>query len=71
MYFLGKNLKFLRKSKDLSQQRLAEELEITRDMINSLENKDANPSFTTLIKIRNYFNVNLDDLIFMDLENKS
>ena len=71
MYFLGKNLKFLRKSKDISQTKLAKDLEMTRDSIASLEIDRSLPSFETLIKIRNYFNVNLDDLIFVDLENKS
>ena len=71
MYFLGKNIKYLRKTKEISQTKLAEELEMTRDAVASLEIDRAQPSFETLIKIRNYFNVNLDDLIFVDLENKS
>ena len=68
--FFGKNLKYLRKNKKLSQENLGKNLNLTRDSIASLELERAMPSFETLINIRNYFNVNLDDLIFEDLENK-
>lgn len=71
MEFFAKNLKYLRKIKGISQQKFADDIGMSRDGINSIENKGANPSISTLIKIRNYFNVNLDDLIFVDLENKS
>lgn len=68
--FFNKNLQFLRKNKKISQAKLGEILEMTRDSINSLENGRMKPSYETLIKIRNYFNVNLDDLIFKDLSIK-
>ena len=66
MYF-NKNLKFLRKNKKLSQSELAKELNITRDTIASLENERIKPSFDLLIKIKYFFQINLEDLIFKNL----
>lgn len=71
MNYFVKNLKYLRKINNISQQKLADAIEMSRDGINSIENRGVSPTIDTLIKIRNYFNVNLDDLIFVDLENKS
>lgn len=66
--FFSKNLKFLRKKEKLSQKELGENLNLTRDSIASLENGRMKPSYELLINLRNYFKVNLDDLIFKDLE---
>ncbi len=71
MYFLVKNIKYLRKTKKITQKDLSEILGISLQAVKMIETEQFNPSFETLIKIRNYFNVNLDDLIFVDLENKS
>ena len=61
MYFLGKNIKYLRKTKEISQTKLAEELEMTRDAVASLEIDRAQPSFETLIKIRNYLTIKIHE----------
>ena len=71
MYFIAKNLKFLRKNKGITQKDFSNILNMSLDTIKSIETERITPSLETLIKIRNYFNVNLDDLIFVDLENKS
>lgn len=69
MYF-NKNLKHLRIKKKLSQTELANQLNVTRDTIASLENQRMNPSFELLLKIKYFFNINLENLIFKDLSNK-
>ena len=71
MYYLAKNVKFLRKEKQITQKEFSIILNMSLDTIKSIETERITPSLETLIKIRNYFNVNLDDLIFLDLENKS
>ncbi|MCR5462029.1 MAG: helix-turn-helix domain-containing protein [bacterium] len=71
MYFLSKNIKYLRKIKEITQKDFSVILNMSLDTIKSIETERITPSLETLIKIRNYFNVNLDDLIFIDLENKS
>lgn len=69
--FFGKNLKYLRKIRKISQQQMADDLKVNRQTIAQYEIGKIKPTFDTLINIRNYFNVNLDDLIFKDLENEN
>jgi len=65
--YLGLNIKKLRKSKGFSQTEFSEKINIQKATISAYENGYSNPSFDVLIKIRNLFKVNLDDLIFKDL----
>ena len=71
MYNFIKNLKYLRKVNKITQKELALKLEISEQAIKMIETNQFNPSLEILIKIRNLFNVNLDDLIFSNLEDKS
>ena len=66
--FFNKNLKFLREIRKISQQQMADDLKVNRQTIAQYEIGKIKPTFDSLINIRNYFNVNLDDLIFKDLE---
>lgn len=63
---LHSNLKFLRKKKDLTQQELAERLEISRSKLAGYE-LNITPPIEMLIQIAEYFNVSLDILIKEDL----
>jgi len=65
--FLAENIRHIRKSKKMSQTAFSEELGLTRDTICSLELKRVSASLETVMKIRETFNVNLDDLIYKDL----
>lgn len=60
MNYFAVNLKVLRKYKQLSQAKLAEELELTRSTLSAYENGTAEPNFTALIRIANYFKIGLD-----------
>jgi len=60
------NLKFLRKNKGLTQQELAERLQISRSKLAGYE-LNITPPIETLIQIAEYFNVSLDILIKEDL----
>ena len=66
--FFNKNLQFLRKQQKISQTKLAEVLNLTRDTIASLELGRLKPSFDTLINIKLYFDVSLEDLVFVNME---
>jgi transcriptional regulator with XRE-family HTH domain len=63
---LHSNLKFLRKNKGLTQQELAERLQISRSKLAGYE-LNITPPIETLIQIAEYFNVSLDILIKEDL----
>lgn len=63
-YSLGDNLRRLRLGKRLSTYKLSFLLEIPRETINAIEGKTIlNPSMKTLLKLADYFEVSLDELI--------
>lgn len=59
-------LKKLRTSKNISQEKLAKTLNITKSMISAYENSIRMPSYDVLIKIALYFNVTIDYLFGFD-----
>lgn len=56
-------LKFLRESKNLTQQRLAIELNINQNTLSRYENMKRQADYNTLILIADYFNVSVDYLL--------
>lgn len=66
--FFGSNIKFLRSRKQISQQRLAEELGITRSQLSAYEKgQTRNPTIELMLKLSAYFRLSLDILIKIDL----
>lgn len=63
---LGKKLIELRKNKKLSQEQLAEEINVTRQTISNWENGKFYPDIDALVRISKYFNISLDDLLNYD-----
>jgi transcriptional regulator with XRE-family HTH domain len=61
------NLKYLRKSKALTQGDLANKIGVNRPKIGSYEEGRAEPKFETLQNISHFFQVTLDDLLEKDL----
>lgn len=55
--------KSLREDKDLTQQEVAEALNITRTAIANYEAGTREPDLATLIKIADYFDITLDYLL--------
>lgn len=64
---LHQNLRFLRKSKKLSQQELASQLEIPRTTLGDYERGKTEPNIDTLIRFSSFYKVNLDQLLTADL----
>lgn len=60
---LGENLRKLRKENGLSQEQLADSLNISRQAISKWESGKAYPDIENLIQLRSIFKVTLDDLI--------
>jgi transcriptional regulator with XRE-family HTH domain len=67
MSFIDRNLKTLRKFKNMSQESLADALKIQRSRLASYEEGRAEPPYDLLITIGDYFHVALDALIRADL----
>ncbi len=67
MNFFASNMKYLRKKKGLTQSDLANKMGINRPKIGSYEEGRAEPKLTTIQRISNFYKVNIDDLLELDL----
>lgn len=67
MNALSNNLRWLRKSKHLTQEQLANKIGIKRPLIGAYEEGRAEPKLQTIRNISRYFKISLDDLIEKDL----
>lgn len=56
-------LKELRKSRKLSQQKLAMDLNINQNSVSRYETGEREADYTTLIRLADYFNVSIDYLL--------
>ena len=59
----SKNLKELRIEKGLSQQELAQILNVTQSTVAKWKSGDREPNFSILIELSNYFNIPTDILL--------
>jgi transcriptional regulator with XRE-family HTH domain len=63
MVYFGDKIKALRLEKGLSQQQLANKLELVRGTISAYEQSTKYPSVEALIKLCDFFNVSADYLL--------
>ena len=61
---IGKNIKKLRKEKNLTQEQLAERLHVTRQAVSNWENGKTQPDIETLSVLAEVFEVTVEDLIY-------
>lgn len=66
-YFLNKNVKYLRKRKNLTHQQLADILKIQKSSLANFESGSRNCSLEVLVDLSKFFNITIDELIFKDL----
>ena len=59
---IGKKLKELRRGEGLTQQKLAEILQISRVNYTRYETNAVRPDYETLIKLADFYDVSLDEL---------
>lgn len=57
------NLKKLRENAKITQKQLAEAIGVSQQSINKYENHNIEPDIETLIRIADYFDTSVDDLI--------
>ena len=67
MKIVSKNIRHLRRLKGLTQEVLAEDLNVTRSRISSYEENRSAPTIEMLIKLSDYFKVPIDILLRNDL----
>ena len=63
---LGKKIIAMRNEKNLSQEQLAEKLNVTRQTISNWENGKFYPDIDSLVNLSKFFNVSLDNLLSYD-----
>lgn len=68
---LAENIKKLRREKRLSQEQLAEMLNVSRQAVSKWESGKTYPDIENLILLKDIFNLTLDDLIINEDKNKS
>ncbi|CAH2716584.1 hypothetical protein BACCIP111895_03771 [Neobacillus rhizosphaerae] len=59
-------IKEIRLAKGISQIQMAEDLQITRQTINAVENHKYNPSLELALKLMKYFNVTIDEIFTLE-----
>ena len=59
----------LRKNKNLSQERIAEKLNISRQAVAKWENGETTPDISNLVQISDLFNISLDKSLFFGIMN--
>jgi len=67
MSFFGKNIKKIRKVKNLSQQAFADLFELKRATLGAYEEGRSEPKIETIIKVANYFSIYIDQLLTREL----
>lgn len=65
---LKNRLRVLRAEKEISQKDLAEELDLSRQTVNSIELGKFNPSIMTALKIAEYFKIPVDEVFKLEEE---
>ena len=58
---LGENIVALRKKRGLTQEKLAEVFEVSRQSVTKWESGASEPSIDKLIKLSKYFGVSIDE----------
>ena len=64
---LGENLQFLRKRNDITQEQLAEKLNVSRQSVSKWESDAAYPEMDKLLQLSEMFNCSLDDIVRKDI----
>lgn len=64
---IADKLKELRKNKKITQEKLAEELDISRSKVSSWETNKRDMTITDAVKLANYYEISLDNLLDLKL----
>lgn len=63
----GDNLRQIRKSKKMSQEQLAEKMNVTRQSVSKWENGESHPEMNNILELCKIFNCKLNDLVHTDM----
>lgn len=60
------HIKEIRLKRGISQVKMAEDLQITRQTINAIENNKYNPSLELALKLIAYFDVPIEEMFYLE-----
>ena len=64
------HIRDIRQNKGITQMKMAEDLQVTRQTINAIEKNKYNPSLELALKLIAYFDMPIDDIFILKEENK-
>ena len=67
----GDNLRQIRKSKKMSQEQLAEKVNVTRQSVSKWENGESYPEMNNILELCKIFNCKMNDLVHTDMKDIS
>ena len=67
---ISKNIKYLRNKKNVSQRKMAQDINVNRSCLAKWEKELSVPDIYDIARIMEYFNVENEDIIYTDLEEK-
>ena len=67
----GDNLKLIRKSKKMSQEQLAEKMNVSRQSVSKWENAESYPEMNNILELCKIFNCKINDLVHTDMSDIS
>ena len=67
MSYAGKNLKYIRKQREWTQEEMANQLQIKRSLVGAYEEERAEPRLEVMETICSLFSINLEQFLFQDL----
>ena len=70
MSYAGKNLKYIRKQREWTQEEMANQLQIKRSLVGAYEEERAEPRLEVQEAICAVFNISLEEFLFQDLSQK-
>jgi transcriptional regulator with XRE-family HTH domain len=71
MSYAGKNLKFIRKQREWTQEEMAQQLQIKRSLVGAYEEERAEPRLEVQEAICALFNLSLEEFLFQDLSQRT
>ncbi|CAM3989713.1 helix-turn-helix transcriptional regulator [Mesobacillus zeae] len=60
------HIKEIRQKRGITQVKLAEDLQITRQTVNAIEKNKYNPSLELALKLIKYFDVPIEELFYLE-----
>ena len=60
------HIREIRQERDITQVKMAEDLQVTRQTINAIEKNKYNPSLELALKLIQYFDVSIERLFYLE-----